>query len=101
MKSFKAAAYAMLGLGLAVVAACSTGSAMADQQSPPAKPEVANELDGYRLGTGDEIKVTVFGEPDFSGPFVVDGQGAISMSFIGQVGVKDLTLKEVQQAIET
>jgi len=101
MKSFKAAAYAILGLGLAVVAACSTGSAMADQQPPPAKPEIAGELDGYRLGTGDEIKVTVFGEPDFSGPFVVDGQGAISMSFIGQVQVKDLTLKEAQQAIET
>lgn len=99
MTSFKTAVYAILGLGFAIVAACSTGPAMADQQ--PATPAVSGDLDSYRLGTGDEIKVTVFGEQDFSGPFVVDGQGAITMSFIGQIGVKDLTLKEVQQVIET
>jgi len=99
MKPFKAAMYALIGLGLAVAAACSSGPAMADPQPPTAV--ATGEMDSYRLGTGDEIKVTVFGEPDFSGPFVVDGQGAISMSFIGQVGVKDLTLKEVQEAIET
>lgn len=101
MKPFKMAIYAILGLGLAAIAACSTAPASADPQTPGAPPVTVGALDGYRLGTGDEIKVTVFGEPDLSGAFTVDGLGAITMSLIGQIEVKDLTLPEVQRAIET
>jgi polysaccharide export outer membrane protein len=98
MKSLKTAIYAIIGIGLAAIAACSTGPASAD---PPATGAPATgTLDGYRLGTGDEIKVTVFGEPDLSGAFTVDGLGTISMSLIGQVEVQKLTLVEVQQKIE-
>ena len=98
MTSFKMAIYAILGLGLAAIAACSTAPASADPQAPSASP--AGDLDGYRLGTGDEIKVTTFGEPDQSGTFVVDGLGAISMNLIGQVEVKGLTLVEVARRLE-
>lgn len=98
MKSFKTAIFAIIGLGFSAIASCSTGAASAD---PQAQPAAAGALDGYRLGSGDEIKVTVFGEPDLSGPLTVDGQGAITMSLIGQIEVKNLNLKEVSQAIET
>jgi polysaccharide biosynthesis/export protein VpsN len=96
MKSFKGAIYALVGIALCAVASCATGSAGADPQAP-----AAAALDGYRLGTGDEIKVTVFGEADLSGPFTVDGLGAIAMRLIGQVEVRNLTLAETQQKIET
>ena len=99
MKSFKSAIYAIIGLGLVAIAACSTGPASADPQVQSPQP-AALSLDGYRLGSGDEIKVTVFGEPDLSGPFTVDGLGAISMQLIGQIEVKNLTLPEVEQKIE-
>lgn len=98
MNSFKAAMFAVIGIGCAVLAACSTGPAMAD---PPPKSSTPSALEGYRLGTGDEIKVTVFDEKDVSGNFVVDGLGAISMQLIGSVEVKDLTFAEAQKLIET
>jgi polysaccharide export outer membrane protein len=87
---------AAFGLGLAIIAACSTGPAMAGPQGAQ-----GSAIDSYRLGSGDEIKVTVFGEADLSGPFVVDGQGAITMSLIGPVQVKGLTLEEAGKRIET
>ena len=94
MGILRSAMSAGFGLGLAIMAACSTAPAMADPQA------AASVTDSYRLGTGDEIKVTVFGEADLSGPFVVDGQGAITMSLIGQVQVRGLTLAETSNQIE-
>ena len=57
-------------------------------------------MNTYRLGSGDEVKVTVFGETDLSGAFVVDGQGAISMSLVGPVTVANLTLEDASRLIE-
>lgn len=101
MNSLRTAMFGILGIGVAILTACSTGPAMADP--PTAKPVVtaSNPLEGYRLGSGDEIKVTVYDEKDLSGPFVVDGLGQISMSLIGAVEVKNLTLGEAQKLIET
>jgi protein involved in polysaccharide export with SLBB domain len=96
MGILKSAMSAAFGLGLAIIAACSTGPAMAGPQGAQ-----GSAIDSYRLGSGDEIKVTVFGEADLSGPFVVDGQGAITMSLIGPVQVKGLTLEEAGKRIET
>jgi protein involved in polysaccharide export with SLBB domain len=98
MKTFRAAMFALIGLGCAVLAACASGPASAEPQRTAASPGL---MDGYRLGTGDEIKVTVFGEANLSGPLVVDGLGAISMQLIGQVEVRNLTLAETQKLIET
>ena len=83
-----------LALGLGIIAACSTGPAMANPQQAVAAS------DSYRLGTGDEIKVTVFGEADLSGPKIVDGQGAVTLDLIGPVEVRGLTLNEVSRRIE-
>jgi polysaccharide export outer membrane protein len=92
MKILNAAVAALIGL--VSLAACSNGP----QQSIPGPLQTAS-ADSYTLGSGDEIKVTVFGEADLSGPFVVDGQGAISMSLIGQVPLKKLTLAGAEKLI--
>ena len=39
----------------------------------------------YRLGSGDKVKVTVFGEADLGGDFQVDATGFVRMPMIGQV----------------
>lgn len=54
---------------------------------------------GYRLGTGDKIKVTVFGEEDASGEYEIDATGTISARLIGRVAVKGMTVSEVEQAL--
>lgn len=52
--------------------------------------------DDYRLGAEDKVKISVFGEPDLSGEFVVDSSGVLATPFIGQIQVKGLTLREFE-----
>jgi protein involved in polysaccharide export with SLBB domain len=102
---WKSAVLSALGLGMAVLASCSTAGAEAPPaSSPPAVEAATDALDaaeGYRLDTGDQIKVTVFGEPNLSGTFQVDGTGLISMSLIGEVSAKNKTVRQLQRDIET
>ena len=66
------------------------------------KPGTPNSVeDSYRVDSGDKVKITVYNEPNLTGIFVVDGQGVISMPLIGDVGVKNLTVQELQRLIET
>lgn len=53
----------------------------------------------YHLGSGDEIKVTVYDEEDLSGEFEIDGSGNISLPLIGTVNVSNKTLKTAEGLI--
>ncbi len=53
----------------------------------------------YRLGSGDKIKVTVFGHEDMSGEFSVAGNGAVSLPFIGSVKAGGRTISELERII--
>ncbi|TVQ96276.1 MAG: polysaccharide export protein [Desulfovibrionales bacterium] len=39
----------------------------------------------YKLGSGDKVRITVFGEDQLSGEFQVDGSGYISFPLVGEV----------------
>src|SRR3546814_15414495 len=39
----------------------------------------------YRLGAGDRVRVTVFGQEDLSGTFQVDGEGKVALPLVGNV----------------
>jgi len=72
----------------------------------PAQPSVAytgnsGVVYSYRLGAGDKVKVTVFGEPDLGGMFSVSGEGKISAPLIGTVQAAGLTTTDLQAALET
>ena len=99
MGILKTALSAAFGLGLIVAAACSTGPAMANPQASS-----GSAVDSYRLGSGDEIKVTVFGETDLSGPLVVDGAMGSQLFERGIVHnaclEEGLTLAETSKRIE-
>ena len=62
-------------------------------------------LDGqpnsYRIGLNDEVKITVFDEPDLSTMYRVDADGSISFPLIGRVQAAGTTLAELQQRITT
>lgn len=53
----------------------------------------------YTLGSGDRIKVVVYGEPDLSTEFQLDGSGGISFPLIGQVTAKGLTIQQMEQRL--
>jgi len=51
----------------------------------------------YTLGSGDRLKIIVFGEEDLSGEFQVDGSGHISFPLIGEVTARGHTLRELER----
>ena len=46
------------------------------------------------MGTGDKLKVIVYGEDDLSGEFLVDGSGQVQLPLVGQVKAANLTIHE-------
>ena len=60
-------------------------------------PSVVNEV--YKLGSGDVIKITVFKQEELSGEYTINGAGQIALPLIGDVNTKDLTVKQVEEAI--
>jgi len=54
----------------------------------------------YRIGPDDSMKVTVFGVPDLSQEYRVNGSGDILMPLVGSVTVAGLTVSEAERVIE-
>ncbi|MBV5262133.1 polysaccharide export protein [Synechococcus moorigangaii CMS01] len=77
-----------------VDAATGAGVVLADPS------EEQREQSEYRLGSGDRLRVIVFGEDTLSGEYTVDGSGAVSLPLIGEVTAGGLTLREFQRAVE-
>lgn len=70
--------------------------AMAGMQ---AAPGAASET--YRVGPGDQLRITVYGEDDLSGEYTLDGTGAVSMPLLGQVSLDGLTVPELETTLQT
>jgi len=70
----------------------------ATQTSPPT---VAINPNSYKIGLQDEVKITVFDEPDLTSTYRVDTDGFISFPLIGRVSASGQTPSELQQRITT
>lgn len=55
----------------------------------------------YTLGSGDELRVTVFEEKDLSGEFQVTGEGDISLPLVGSVNAVGKSVRQLERDIET
>lgn len=53
----------------------------------------------YTLGSGDEVRITVFGHKDLSGEFLVDGGGAVALPLIGNLRAGGRTVRQLEAAI--
>lgn len=92
-------------MGMLMLGACSTQSADSPFSSAPKAPAAnlgANpELSRiYRLGVGDKVKVTVFGESELSGPFEIGASGMLALPLIGEIPAKGQTITDLRQAVE-
>lgn len=56
---------------------------------------------GYVLGSGDRVRVVVFGEEDLSGEFELDGEGSFSLPLVGAVKALDHTPRQLEKVIAT
>lgn len=54
---------------------------------------------GYQLGSGDRVRVVVFGEEDLSGEFELDSEGVFSMPLVGAVQAWRLTPRQLEDRI--
>tara|TARA_R110001583_G_scaffold35972_4_gene118881 strand:- start:1037 stop:1594 length:558 start_codon:yes stop_codon:yes gene_type:complete len=59
----------------------------------------AQTVNEYRLGSGDTIKITVFGQQDLSIETLLNDSGKVDYPFLGQLQASGLTLAEFQQQI--
>jgi polysaccharide export outer membrane protein len=53
----------------------------------------------YTLGSEDKIRLTVFGEQQLSGEFLVDSSGSVSLPLIGEVKAGGLTLRQFENQV--
>jgi polysaccharide biosynthesis/export protein VpsN len=65
----------------------------------PAIAEQADSDPSYTLNTGDHVQVTVFEEPDLSISAVLDDTGAISFPLLGELVVRGLTPRQLENRI--
>lgn len=54
----------------------------------------------YKLGPGDKVRVTVFGEQALSGEFTVANNGAVAMPLVGEVPAGGLNPASFQAAVQ-
>jgi protein involved in polysaccharide export with SLBB domain len=96
-------------LAVGLLSGCSGSPPPAVPGAAPAeaKPVVMPSVDGseagvagYRLGPGDQIRLTVFRHKDLSGQFEIDGEGFVSMPLVGEIQGAGLTARELEDTIE-
>ena len=78
-----------------ILAVCTTVGVLA-----LAAPSVAKAgTPAYTLGSGDRVRITVFGEKDLSGEYKVSGTGVIAVPLIGDIAVAGLTMRQLEHEI--
>jgi protein involved in polysaccharide export with SLBB domain len=64
------------------------------------RPSTESAIQDYRLGAGDKVRVTVYGENELGGEFAVDGGGYIRLPLIGEVKAAGLSARNVETEVE-
>jgi polysaccharide export outer membrane protein len=71
--------------GLAVlISGCDPGAGLPELNGPGVNA-------GYKLSTGDQVRVTTFGEQTLSGTFTIDDSGSIALPLLGPTPADGLT----------
>ena len=103
------ALFVAVGLGLTAAGCGSSsprpvppgsGAGGTDVELPDEQP-VAESVAGYKLGAGDQIRLTVFRHEDLSGEFELDGEGQLALPLIDDIDAHGLTARQLEQAVET
>jgi polysaccharide biosynthesis/export protein len=53
----------------------------------------------YRLGSGDRLRIIIFGQNNLSNIYTVDPSGRIAFPLVGAVAVQNMTARDVEQAL--
>ena len=58
-------------------------------------------VEGYTLGPGDQLRLTVFRHEDLSGEFELDGEGYFAMPLIGEILAGGMTARVLETELES
>lgn len=89
-------ALAVIGLAMLCLAGCAGAVVIAD---PGIGATSENVLPEYQLGSGDRLRVNVFGEDSLSGEYLVSGAGRVALPLIGEVPAAGLTVGLFSDAV--
>ena len=87
-----------------ILAGCATSAAPAPSTGPAPAVSAATEpslAPAYVLGSGDQLRIIVFGEDNLSGEFFVDGAGMVSLPLVGEVPAAGKTVAQFRAELET
>jgi polysaccharide export outer membrane protein len=88
---------------LAGSVAAQTGGPNAKENALPTKPsaptDVAPNSSGYRIGEQDLLNITVWKEPELSGPVVVRPDGKITLPLVNDIQASGLTPAELRDLL--
>ncbi|HEY8572892.1 polysaccharide biosynthesis/export family protein [Phenylobacterium sp.] len=87
-------------VGLMVIAAASGVVALSGGAAYAQSADASQTVAEYRLGSGDKIKVTTFGEEALTGEFLVSGTGKVSLPLVGEIDAAGQTARQFQQRVE-
>lgn len=85
----------------ALVALAGLAACQAETRRPAATPLQPPDLSAYRIGIGDRVRVSVFGEADLSLDGDVDATGHLSYPLLGRVVALRKTADELAKDIAT
>lgn len=79
------------------VVACTTSSLPLCRETEAADQR---DLEGYALGPGDMVRLTVFRHENLSGEFEVDGTGTLALPLLDEIDAGGMTTRELERRIE-
>lgn len=89
----------VVALGVAVVIGACADSASAPEISLTNKASPTEVSRVYRLGVGDKIKLTIFGEADMSGVYDVNATGNVPVPLVGEIPAKGRPIAEFRDTV--
>jgi protein involved in polysaccharide export with SLBB domain len=94
-----------LVLSVALISGCSSSSRPTPVEAAAAGGATAQgaalgDINSYRLGPGDALRVTVFRHTDLSGEFRLDGDGYFAMPLVGEILGGGRTARQLENEIE-
>jgi protein involved in polysaccharide export with SLBB domain len=68
--------------------------------SPSVVPMASGPQDeSYKLGSGDKLKLVVYGENDLGGEYLVDGSGQVQLPLLGQIPAAGMSVHDFEAAV--
>lgn len=92
-----------LVLSFGLLGLCSAADPASDSmaKSPSSTSPVSLATDpGYRLSAGDQIAISVYGEPDFTANQLIDRDGVVRLPEIEDTKLAGLSVRDAERAIQ-